>query len=88
MRATRIEVEGREGRAVLRREPGEVVAQVITHRGVREVRAPAGHDAKPRGGAAQQRWDMARAVQGLLDGFRSTNTDINEYRGIIEMLAD
>ena len=82
MKVMKVEIEGTEGGATLRRAEGMVVrAQWVT----------AAHGAQEAEAGAQnhrQLENLARELQSVLDGYRGTGTDIGAYRRLIELLAD
>jgi hypothetical protein len=81
MRVMKVEIEGTEGGATLRRAEGIVKAQWVTAaQGAREAEA----DARDH----RQLENLARELQSVLDGYRGTGTDIGAYRRLIEMLTD
>ncbi len=81
MRVMKVEIEGAEGGATLRRAEGMVKAQWVTAaHGAREAEA----DARDQ----TQLVRLAKRLQRALDGYQGTAGDIGDYNRLIQMLAD
>ena len=86
MKVTRIEIKGRTGTAAISRESENEVECIFC-----EIRNPAGQRVAIHHADVNDRDDqfsMAQAVQGQLDGYIGTNSEINEVFDFIALFAD
>ena len=94
MKVTRMEVEGANGKAALKREGGDVQIDGTRLLGAfetRDGRTCLQHEvfqliADARDHEYQMK--VARILQSTLDGYRGTNGDVADYARLIEMLSD
>ena len=80
VKTKRIEIEGPNGTATIRREGGEIVVESQAN----------GSQATWRTGGRDQdgQWHVACGLQRLLDGCHGTKTDIAEYALVLEQVGD
>ena len=94
MRTTRIEIEGPNGTAVLRREDRRIIitgtrmTRVIERRDGQGVPVGEAFELIGRADNHQANVVVARMLQKYLDGQRGTEGDVAEYLRVIDLLAD
>ena len=97
MRTTRIDIEGTNGTATIRRV-GRCI-EITGHRLVKAIETKDGrtslvtepfvvHAVADGHGHDEANWDAARTLQRHLDGYRGTNGDVADYRRAIAIFED
>jgi hypothetical protein len=80
MKVTRIEIEGRKGKAIITRPADEMIIQAVVGRKATVWRFYSR--------IHEDQVAMARRLQQTLDGYRGTAGDVADYLRVIQMLAD